>query len=257
MNRKGYSPVLIVLLIILVIGGVVVYNAAKSPSSSPAGNAVSNSYSNQYSNEYSNCGDYGQSCCSPDNFCGYGECQGGICTHCGFFGETCCFQRDSPCETGSECYFGICKVKEDYFVDCGHVGYAPCSFTENIKCYTGVYDGNSGLCVACGDYEQPCCQETPYDCDYGKCVYGICKRVDDTQSNNQNNALPSQPYANPTPAPSDTDTSSCGYLNEPCCQDAGRLSPMGALDSLPPCFGGLECTAGYCVQGPEYEAYSP
>lgn len=259
MNNKGFAAVVIVIFILIVLGGIVIYNASKPSGSSPTGYASFDSYYNQNNNEYSNCGNYGQDCCAPDNFCSYGECQGGVCAHCGFFGETCCFQRESQCEAGSECNYGKCEVREDYFKDCGHVGYAPCPYTENIKCYTGVYDGNSGLCVACGDYEQPCCQETPYDCDYGKCVYGICKNVKDTQANYQNNQQPaqnSQPSAANPSYPSNSVSTNCGYLNEPCCQDAGRLSPMGALSAAPPCYGGLECTAGYCMQGPGYDAYS-
>jgi hypothetical protein len=46
----------------------------------------------------------------------------------------------------------------------------------------------------------------------------------------------------------------CGHFEQPCCQDIERLSPMGALTAKPQCYDYLECIAGYCVEGPDYEA---
>ena len=117
------------------------------------------------------CGDYGMPCC-PDatgvpTICNEGECgRGGMCIHCGYIGEPACIHGDTPCkDSNCEVVGGFCRQIID---DCGHVGYAPCEWDGKLVCSYGVL-GND-ICLACGDYEQPCCQYTDYPCDYGECT---------------------------------------------------------------------------------------
>ena len=133
------------------------------------------------------CGYYGMPCClnatgSP-TICHEGECQLGICIHCGDWGEPVCREGDTPCIHTQYDYdnvSGFCRVKSD---ECGLVGYKPCERDGELVCYFGVLPTGSGLltaeqsvCRACGDYEQPCCTDTDYPCDYGECVNTTCKR---------------------------------------------------------------------------------
>jgi len=274
MNKKGVVGILIVVIILVGVVAVGYTIFKPSPSPSPTGAAVSlNSNSNTNYNpnnpagipEYKNTGkgDYGQ-VCLDEGYCDSGECQGGMCVHCGYFGETCCYQDvagDACRDSGTECYLGRCRATNEYTQDCGHVGYKPCYYNEYAKCYYGVYNSDRDICEACGDYEQPCCLvDAPYDCDYGKCAYGICKRVD-----NQASSSSAAPAASSGPNPQDypiddsssaVDSTNCGYLNEPCCpQSLDALSPTAVYSSQPKCYSGLECYGDVCVNGPEYETY--
>jgi hypothetical protein len=261
MNNKGGVLAIIIVLALLVGVGAMVYNvltpnptpysnptSSSSSSGSPTGMAVATSSG-------SNCGDYGQDCCS-DNYCDYGECQGGKCVHCGSFGEPCCFEESEyySCEYGSSCVNGACRVDEDYYDDCGMIGYPPC----DGFCYYGVYNSKSDICEACGDYEQPCCLNTDYECDWGQCVNGVCKRVKSTQTSTQNNQ-PSNPSSTPSSTPSSSSGSSsddgCGYLNEDCCETGLYRDSWGSLRNDQYCHGDLECRADTCVEGAEYQAY--
>lgn len=170
------------------------------------------------------CGDYGQPCCQPGNICYEGECQNRMCIHCGYWGEPCCEGRtcidyDSVCEGPG---YGICWHPSE---DCGHVGYRPCMRDGEPVCYYGVLDRGRNICLACGDYEQPCCQYTDYPCDYGACtvgypyIGGFCKRVVAT----------STPTIKPTPTSTikPTPTSRCIFAtaayNTPLHEDIDVL----------------------------------
>ena len=133
------------------------------------------------------CGYYGMPCCinatGAPTICHEGECQEGKCVHCGDWGEPVCREGDTPCIHTQYDYDnvrGFCRVKSD---ECGLVGYKPCERDGELVCYFGVLPTGSGLltaeqsvCRACGDYEQPCCTDTDYPCDYGECVNTTCKR---------------------------------------------------------------------------------
>lgn len=263
MNKKGAIGLFILFLVI--IGIAAAAYVINKPSPSPTGSVISNPNNPYNIPEYKNTGkgDYGQ-LCLDEGYCDSGECQGGMCIHCGYFGETCCYNdlAGIQCERGSECHLGKCRATEDYTRDCGHVGYKPCYYNEYAKCYYGVYNPYSDICEACGDYEQPCCQDTVYQCDYGQCINGRCKRAENPSASSPPasaaNTIPNT-APNPQDSPSDSTDSQttdyCGKLDEPCCQDIRSLSPMGALTATPPCESGLECYAGYCVNGPEFETY--
>lgn len=221
-----------------------------SQPSTPTGAAVASS----------NCGDYGQACC-PGNYCDYGECNNGMCQHCGYFGEICCWQRPevSACEPGADCIQGRCQVRDDYYEQCGFPGYEPCYDDYGPYCYNGVYDSWSGICAHCGFYEQPCCPNTDYPCDYGKCVNGFCKRVTNSNSGSDRSASGSSDSSGSgasrgsTPLPSTSSNSGssddCGGLNEDCCVNFDALGPMGAINGpVNYCDDGLECDLGTCVE---------
>ncbi|MFH1802550.1 MAG: hypothetical protein ABH864_03790 [archaeon] len=53
----------------------------------------------------------------------------------------------------------------------------------------------------------------------------------------------------------DNRRSNCGYLNELCCEGTIERDPWGGIYMANRCFDDLECRGGYCVEGPEYEAY--
>jgi len=196
-----------------------------------------------------NPGDYGMKCL-PGDVCNEGECQDGICIHCGSWGEPCCYEQDpgGKCtdfgyDPPASCNGGYCYHESD---DCGHVGYKACDRDGQKYCYDGVVDvtssGTLTLCIACGDYKQPCCQYTDPPCDYGKCktkdgtkdvgyphVGGICK--DTTASGTQSGTGAGS-------ASSDTG-GSCGGCGDPCCDTADPCSPT--KDGLK-----RECVEGQC-----------
>jgi hypothetical protein len=130
------------------------------------------------------CGYYGMPCClnatGTPTICHEGECQLGICIHCGDWGEPVCRERTPGCIFTQYDYDnvgGFCRVKSD---DCGHVGYKPCMVNGESVCREGklvtIPGTTESICIACGDYEQPCCTDTDYPCDYGECVNTTCKR---------------------------------------------------------------------------------
>jgi hypothetical protein len=273
MNSKGAAAVIIIILLLVGVVGVgyVVLRPSPSPSPSPTGAAVSSSSQNYNPNnpynipEYQNTGkgDYGQACLD-EGYCDRGECQGGMCVHCGYFGETCCYQdvAGTQCERGSECYLGRCRATDEYTQDCGHVGYKPCYYNEYAKCYYGVYNSYRDICEACGDYEQPCCQDTNYECDYGTCINGICKRTDQTQAA-PTTTTPTAQNPNPQDTPVDSNaqptassSEACGYLDQKCCETGLYQDSWGSLRNDKYCNGGLECYSDVCVNGPEYESYT-
>jgi hypothetical protein len=274
MNNKGAAGIIIIILLLIGVVTVTYVVLKPNPSPSPTGASVSSGANSNYNPnnpynipEYQNTGkgDYGQACLD-DGYCDSGECQGGMCVHCGYFGEACCYQdvAGTQCERGSECYLGRCRATQDYTQDCGHVGYKPCYYNEYAKCYYGVYNPSSDICEACGDYEQPCCQDTSYECDYGQCINGRCKRVNQQQTNTQNNAnTNSQP--NPQDYPIDSQTQNnqptdsnadCGDLDGACCETGLYQDSWGSLRNDKYCNSGLECYSDVCVNGPEYESYT-
>jgi hypothetical protein len=213
------------------------------------------------------CGGYGEVCCQG-NYCDYGECQGGMCVHCGYMGETCCYNSvdSTQCEWGSFCSDGVCKASSDYTTDCGHIGYEPCYYNGAYTCYYGILDTRRNVCLACGDYEQPCCTYTDYPCSYGRCTVGyphtggICKKP----ASNPTPTPTPQAYSTParytygsTPTPQPTEES-CGHEGEDCCVDFRRMDPTRAWEADPPCYDGLECWNGVCTDmgdGPTMIAY--
>ncbi len=258
MNKKASfaAVIILILLIVVVIGGYYfirpffepkVTGAAVSdyssttPSSSDSANSVYDSYSE------SGCGEYGGTCCS-DGVCYYGECQNGKCIHCGSFGEACCYKDydNLQCFQGASCTLGRCKVNSDYYDDCGMIGYVPC----DSGCYYGVYNSYSGICEACGDYEQPCCP-TDYPCAYGQCISGTCKKVEaETVSTPSQSNIDSQDTPNYDPygyQPDSQESSECGHLDQDCCKNMQQFTSF--------CYDGLDCRADTCVTGPDYEAY--
>lgn len=228
-----------------------------SPNSSPStsGNVILSS----------NCGDYGQVCC-PGNLCDYGECQGGMCVHCGYFGETCCNgPARSACEYGSFCDRGVCRIEDSYYDDCGHRGYEPCYYGNGPICYSGILDTVNNICGACGDYEQRCCPNTDYECDYGKCINGICKRVKSTNSSQTNyntntGSNSNSGYSSNSNSGDSYEDENCGGYNEECCSKI-QEAIYGGLETVKWCDNGLECDFGVCVyeseasDGPIFEAY--
>jgi hypothetical protein len=289
-NKTGGVFLLALLILGLIVGGVVVYNIAKpTPSYTPtgygtyptsSGSNTPSSYSNTGTASTS-CG-YGEPCCN-DGSCDYGECQGGMCVHCGYHGETCCFEQTGSymCHPGSTCENGRCEVTDDYnsYGECGFPGYKACTDDYGPYCSTGVYDSWTGICMHCGFLEQPCCPNTDYDCDYGQCVNGICKLVNQQNTNTGN--------TNPTPSTNngniynsdedyddynydsydtdnydsyDTEDSSntnpaCGGLNQDCCDVGIREGLFGGIEAAGPrCNDDLECRGEVCVTGPSYES---
>ena len=262
MNKKAGAIAIVIVLILLVGVGAVVYtllipppNPSYNPSTvSTTGMAVASS--NVQSSDSGNCGGYGESCCQGE-YCDYGECQNGVCVHCGSFGETCCFKQSDyyQCEYGSSCVSGRCRVDSDYYYDCGMIGYPPCS----SGCYYGVYNYYKGICEACGDYEQPCCLNTYYECDYGKCVNGICKKesLNQAGTSSQSSSGSQTNTQEGTQAGSSASSSNenCGYLNQKCCETGLYQDSWGSLRNDQYCKDNLDCRAGVCVKGPVYEAY--
>lgn len=274
MNKKGSGILVFVILLALVVGGVVLYNSGQSSSSggsSVTGSAVYNpssssstNPSSSYGSNQNNCGGYGEDCCSG-NYCDYGECQRGKCIHCGYMGETCCYNSvdGSQCEYGSECILGRCRVTDDYnlYGECGHIGYPPCQDYYGPYCSYGVYNSQAGICEHCGFLEQPCCLNTDYECDYGKCVNGICKLTKSTQTTTTNTGSGSNYnyYDSPDDYSSDSNSeyedSNCGGLNQDCCEVGIQTSMWGGIEPAGSgCDDDLECRAGVCVEGPVYES---
>jgi hypothetical protein len=185
-------------------------------SAPPVSPATSPTSSTPTSSPRPPCGDYGQDCCPDETgaktICYEGECQGGKCIHCGSWGEPCCAGRtcidyDSKCIGGGR---GVCFHESD---DCGHVGYRPCSRDGDLFCYDGVLNRSNNICLACGDYYQPCCQYTDYPCDYGNC------------------SNPTYPYTDgtclPTPGPTQMVFPSVSFKG-PVSADAGNYYPRDA-----------------------------
>jgi hypothetical protein len=255
-NKKGFVGIVFIFLLVVVVIGFTIYKSSQSSQPSTSGNAVNDNYFT--SQQRTDCGDYGLSCCPGDYPCSRGECQAGMCIHCSFLGEPCCYNdvANIQCESGSQCIQGYCTVTDSLTNDCGHAGLYACQAVGwPDYCQTGVLDSRLGICLACGDYEQPCCQSTDYPCDYdGQCKNGICKKLNSQAPSTNAGSAPSTAANNNYNTP--TSTSECGYLDEPCCQDASRLSPMGALSAAPPCYSGLSCIGDVCLEGPSYDAYS-
>lgn len=127
-------------------------------------------------------GDIGDVCAS-DGWCDAGVCINGLCQVCGRPGDRCC--PGNVCYYASEGYScnnaGYCINPNDpYEVYCGHAGRPQCSWAPGT-CYSG-YPWN-GMCIACGDYYQPCCPDTAYECDYGDCVNGTCVPTSSSTTN--------------------------------------------------------------------------
>ncbi|OGJ16319.1 hypothetical protein A3K73_01890 [Candidatus Pacearchaeota archaeon RBG_13_36_9] len=268
-KRASFAAVIVVVLLVVVgVGGYYFIRpffqpqvtgasvSSYSPSSSqPSSSNPNNPYGVP---EYKNTGkgDYGQPCLD-NGLCDAGECQGGMCVHCGYFGETCCYNdvAGTQCEKWSECYLGRCRVTDEYTQDCGHIGYKPCYYNEYAKCYYGVYNSYFDICEACGDYEQPCCPDTVYECDYGQCINGRCKKVDNPAASSTP-TTPSQSSidSQDTPAydpygyqPDSQEQAGCGHLDQDCCKNMQQFTSF--------CYDGLDCRADICVNSPDYEAY--
>jgi len=47
----------------------------------------------------------------------------------------------------------------------------------------------------------------------------------------------------------------CGYLNEPCCQDLDHTDIYGNWQPIYYCNDDLDCRAEVCVESPDYQAY--
>jgi len=130
------------------------------------------------------------------------------------------------------------------------IGYAPC----DNGCYYGVYNSYSGICEACGDYEQPCCP-TDYPCSYGQCISGTCKKAEAaTVSTPSSTPSQSNIDSQDTPAydpygyqPDSQEQAGCGHLDQDCCKNMQQFTSY--------CYDGLDCRADVCVTGPDYEAY--
>ena len=203
--------------------------------------------------------DYGDPCC-PGDVCDQGECQGGMCVHCGYFGETCCFGDiyGRMCEEGSECILGRCQVTDEfnYMNRCGLIGYPPCYDDHGEYCNYGVYDFISGVCEHCGFLEQPCCTNTDYECDYGYCVNGYCKKTRPTTGSSGTGASsPGSTNSGSSVTSGSGSQFACGNLNEDCCeQEIVSIDPVGGIQMTAACNGYLECRGGVCVEGPDYES---
>lgn len=121
------------------------------------------------------CGKENEPCCN--NFsCGMGlSCLQDKCVICGLPGNPCCGGKTCLAEKNNdmnrtECYEGLCRL-------CGFGGNVACQ--NEPRCNTGQLLNNE-VCHMCGDYNQPCCNEsakTGYDCDPKdnlKCELGFC-----------------------------------------------------------------------------------
>jgi len=275
------SAIVIILLLLIAVAAISYYalNPRPSPNPNPpiTGRAIAPppvtttppSTSGISTTSSSTCGDYGQPCC-PDSTCNQGECQGGMCIHCGYFGETCCFNSvdGTQCEYGSDCISGRCQVNSDYnyYNECGHIGYPVCADDYGAYCNYGVVSSATGICIACGDYEQPCCPNTDYECDYGQCIGGICKRVKSTPASSTTSSSSSSSSASSSSSSSSSTTTStsnaasstnCGYLDQDCCvtEVNDPFAPAGMPRLQYYCENNLECRAGICVEGPDFQAY--
>ena len=275
---KGINKLLIgVVLVTFFVFSGCNPNSSSSSSSSSSGysSSGSGSYNSYYASNSQSC-NIGEPCCS-DGSCDTGVCSSSnICIACGSFGTPPC--DGGYCEYGSVPRNGICQVTSDYNVhdDCGFAGYPACYYDGQYVCYYGVLDSFNGVCRACGDYEQSCCQYTDYPCDYGECsvgypyIGGICKKKSGTSSSSgytttsvptssNNDYVDRYTYDSGDSYDEPSDDSSCGSLGQECCVDFRRLSATDYWNADPPCGDGLECVNGYCEEagdGPVMIAYT-
>lgn len=61
-------------------------------------------------------------------------------------------------------------------------------------------------------------------------------------------------YDTGNPENSDANPDDCGGFEQPCCEWIGT-DAFGMITASNYCDEGLECRAGACVEGPDYQAY--
>ncbi len=152
------------------------------------------------------CGALDKFCCSDDPHCQAGlACADGFCKPCGQADQPCCY-------ADTACYGGLVCDNDKICVECGVAGNPCCAgdpgcLTENnfdnsrTECRNGtcVRCGsdnniacqnapacnqehllNNNFCLACGEYNQPCCNELSgagFACDPSQgleCQLGFC-----------------------------------------------------------------------------------
>lgn len=119
------------------------------------------------------CGGLDEYCCE-NNECDSGlACNKGDCVVCGEEGNPCCvlgkqcLDQDSGEVKKTECIDNIC-------IPCGYGGKNVCESGD--KCVADHFVNNN-KCLACGDYNQPCCINDEMECDADKglkCELGFC-----------------------------------------------------------------------------------
>lgn len=113
----------------------------------------------------------------------------GYCHPCGNPGEYCCAGGFCWGQASGYTCSGNIPTSRCYNYDadpayCGHVGRPLCEGHDT--CYSGV--PNAGWCIDCGDLTEPCCLNTSYECDYGKCdrTDNVCREGGGSSSSGSN-----------------------------------------------------------------------
>ncbi len=122
--------------------------------------------------------------CAQDNL----ACANGLCVACGLVGNPCCsassslscLSQNARDKTRAECRGGFCRP-------CGFAGQAAC---QSQPACLPKHLLNNGVCYACGEFNQPCCDKASqgYDCNPEKglvCRLGFCLSAADSEKHEE------------------------------------------------------------------------
>lgn len=119
------------------------------------------------------CGGENEPCCQSEGACA-GEliCHKDQCLKCGLPGNPCCGE-EKKCFANTE-FKSRLECLSDFCAFCGSAGGVACA--KSPACDVG-HLLNNGICLPCGDYNQPCCKnEEKIFCNQSdlECMAGFC-----------------------------------------------------------------------------------
>ena len=123
------------------------------------------------------CGEKNEPCCGNSICDGNLLCYQGKCVPCGLTNNPCCGLE--PLCAGGEIGSGRVECLNDLCRLCGANGNVACS--SDPKCDKKQL-ANNGICLACGEFNNPCCNEgsrVGFDCNPASglvCKLGFCDK---------------------------------------------------------------------------------